>query len=199
MATKGARWRSTNASRFVLPIAALFLFAACGKESDRPQQPLPSNFTYAERLGWLHGRCLAIAKADLEAGTSVALVITSSPQKIQQAKIAKPTQSAAECPALMPGRAAVNAKSGMFFYGIEGATLDPAEMGIGILTPPTVPTIANGVAQADLDRDGRSEAFASCATTEGIQFSVWRDKAYQGTPLWSAYYYLDYESKPNCP
>jgi hypothetical protein len=72
-------------------------------------------------------------------------------------------------------------------------------MGFGIVAPPANPEIVNGLARIDLDQDGRGEVFSTCAATEGINFEVWTEKAYEGEPRWSGYYYLDYESTPTCP
>jgi len=99
----------------------------------------------------------------------------------------------------MQGRAAVNAKPGMFFYTLATGSIDSADMGFGIVAPPANPKVVNGLARVDLDQNGHSEVFASCATTEGIKFPVWTERAYQGEPRWSGYYYLDYESQPTCP
>ena len=101
--------------------------------------------------------------------------------------------------ALMEGRAVMNAKSGMSFYQLEAGSVGTADMGFGIANPPAKPSLVNGLIQVDLDQDGHGEIFSSCATTEGIKFTVWTDKAYQGNPRWSGYYYMDYEMKPTCP
>lgn len=93
----------------------------------------------------------------------------------------------------------MNAKRGVSFYKFETGNISPTDMGFGIVKPPVNPAIVNGLARVDLDQDGHSEVFSSCATTEGIKFAVWTEKAYQGEPRWSGYYYLDYETKPTCP
>ena len=71
-------------------------------------------------------------------------------------------------------------------------------MAIGIINPPSVPTIQNGSAAVDLDQDGISEIFTSCNSTEGINFYVWTGKPYSGEPRWTKYYYLGYDMSPNC-
>ncbi len=87
----------------------------------------------------------------------------------------------------------------MFFYKLQTGSVGFTEMGFGIVKPPSIPFVVNGLAQVDLDQDGHREVFSSCATTEGIKFTIWNDKAYQGKPRWSGYYYLNYEMKPTCP
>jgi hypothetical protein len=99
----------------------------------------------------------------------------------------------------MEGRAKMNAKPGRFFYTLKSGSVGSEDMGIGMVNPPAKPSLVNGSARVDLGQDGHSEVFTSCATSEGIRFSVWNDKEYQGEPRWSAYYYLDYDQKPTCP
>jgi hypothetical protein len=180
----------------ILIIAAV----SCGHVSEQGQHAAVGvAFQFGERIGWLHGTCLAISNPNLAKGTPVVLVITGEPQKVQQARIQAQTNSPATCQALMEGRAKVNAKPGMSFYGLETESVGSTDMGFGIVAPPANPVVVNGQARVDLDQDGRSEVFSSCATSEGIKFAVWTEKAYQGDPRWSGYYYLDYESKPTCP
>ena len=185
-------------------IAILLIPAAsCRKAHEtRTTQPVaaaPATFTFAERIGWFQGPCLAISNSHLAQGTSVALVVTGEPQKIQPARILEPTTSATTCKALLPDRAKTNATPGVAFYALETTNVGAADMGIGIVEPPAAPAIADGLARADLLRDGQSEVFTSCATSEGIKFAVWTAKSYQGDPRWSGYDYLGYDMQPTCP
>lgn len=158
-----------------------------------------ASFAFTERIGWFQGPCLAISNQHLARGTSVALVIMDEPQKVQQTRTVDQTTDPTACKALMQGRAKMNAKPGISFYQLATRSLDPTDMGIGIVEPPASPTVENGQARIDLNKDGQSEVFSSCATSEGIKFAVWTGKAYQGEPRWSAYYYLGYDQEPNCP
>lgn len=159
----------------------------------------PPPFNYAERVGWLHGPCLAIANSNLGPATPLTLVLTGEPQRIQQAKIVGQTTSSETCPALLEGRAKVNAADGIVFFALESSGLTPRQMGFGIVSPPTPLEIRNNQAQSDLNQDGHAELYTTCNTTEGIKFSIWNEKAYQGKPLWTAYNFLDYEMTPSCP
>jgi len=182
--------------------AILLLIGAavgCGGVKEQGHASVAGPFVFAERIGWLHGSCLAISNPALVAGTPVAVVIMGEPQNVRQARIGKRTDSPEMCQALKEGRAAINAKSGRFFYLLETGSIGSTDMGFGIVAPPVNPDVVNGFARVDLDQNGRSEVFSSCATTEGVKFTVWTDKAYQGEPRWSGYYYLDYEMKPTCP
>jgi hypothetical protein len=44
-------------------------------------------FSYDQRIGWLHGLCLAISNPKLTPGTAVAVVITGKPQVVERAQI----------------------------------------------------------------------------------------------------------------
>ena len=93
----------------------------------------------------------------------------------------------------------MNAKPGMSFYTLDTGSVGSTDMGLGIVASPANLAVTNGLARVDLDLDGHSEVFSSCATSEGIKFAVWSEKAYHGEPRWSGYYYLDYEMNPTCP
>lgn len=190
-----------RAGRFRAAILILTIVTvACGRVNEQEHgAAVGATFPFNERIGWLHGSCLAIANSGLAPGTMVTLVVMAEPQKVQQARAQQRTDSPTTCQPLIEGRAAVNAKPGMAFYALDAPGVGSTDMGFGIVAPPANPEVMNGLARVDLDQDGRVEVFSSCATTEGINFAVWTEKAYEGEPRWSAYYYLDYESTPNCP
>ncbi len=182
----------------ILLIAAV----SCRKEIERRQPAVAVAgvpFPFAERIGWFQGPCLAIPNQHLARGTSVALVIMGEPQKVQQARSLEQTTDPKTCKALIEGRATMNTKPGMFFYALEAGSVGPTDMGIGIVEPPARVAVVNGLAQVDLDQDGQSEVFSSCATSEGIKFAVWTGRANQREPRWSGYYYLGYDLQPTCP
>jgi hypothetical protein len=178
----------------------MFAAVSCGRVTKLGQHgAVAAAFSYSQQIGWLHGPCLAISNPNLAPGTPVALVITGKPQKVQETRIQEQTNSPMACQALMEGRATMNAKPGMSFYKLESGSVGSTDMGFGIVNPPAKPSLMNGLARVDLGQDGHSEVFSSCATSEGIKFAVWTDRAYQGKPRWSGYYYLDYDTKPTCP
>ena len=186
--------------RCAVVVLVLGVVGACERGSEpKPHAAATLPVPIAERIGWLHGPCLAIANPKLAGGTPLTLVLAGEPQTVQPARIGERTVSPERCQALKEGRAAVNAKPGVVFYTLEAGSLDATAMGFGIVPPPAQPAVVSGLVQVDLEQDGHREVFSSCATTEGIKFALWADKAYQGEPRWSAYYYLDYESQPTCP
>ena len=169
--------------------------SSCGRGEPRAAS-VP--FVYDQRIGWMHGPCLAITNADLKPGTPVALVTMGAPQKVANATIQDRTTSATTCPGLSGDRASqLDPKTA--FYTLQGASIVSTDMAIGIINPPSAPTIQNGIAMVDLEQNGISEIFTSCTATEGINFYVWPGKAYSGEPRWTKYYYLGYDMTPNCP
>ena len=124
---------------------------------------------------------------------------TGVPQKVAQAHVLEKTDSAASCPALSEGRKEINSRAGTTFYRLDTQGASSSDTGIGIVASQTTPAVVDGFAKADLDHDGHDEVFSTCASSEGIKFAVWTDKAYQGQPRWSGYYYVDYDLTPNCP
>lgn len=182
---------------------ALFLILAatsCHQVSEPAQHSANHEvFPLEKRIGWFHGPCLVISDPNLARGSSVVLVVMGEPQTVLPAEIEGPISSAAACPPLIEGRRKQNDRPGTSFYGLMATKLTATDMGIGVVAPPDKVTVVNGLAQTDLNSDGQREVFSSCATTEGIKFAVWSERAYQGSPLWSKYYYLGYDMKPTCP
>jgi len=195
---RAVRSRTADVLGVKVPILAMVAIS-CACLRDPGRAAVSEAFSYDQRIGWLHGRCLAISNPNLTPGTTVVVVITGEPQTVERAQIQGQTDSSEACKALMPERAKVNAKPGIFFYALESEKIANTDMGIGIVAPPANPTVVNGLARVDLDRDGGSVVFSSCATSEGMKFGVWTDNAYQGKPRWSGYYYLGYDLTPNCP
>jgi hypothetical protein len=185
----------------LIPIL-LMAAVSCRRVSETRQPAAAASsvaFPFTERIGWFQGPCLAISNQHLAHGTSVALVVTGEPQRVQQARSLEQTTAPTTCKALMQGRAGTNAKPGLSFYALEAENVGSTDMGIGIVEPPASLAVVSGLARVDLDQDGQSEFFSSCSTSEGIKFAVWTGKAYQGEPRWSGYYYLNYDLQPTCP
>lgn len=186
------------------PLIALLLVVACGnrdapkvRATDTPV--VAAAFSYADHLGWWHGRCLAISNDHITSGTPVTLIVTGTPQVVRSAKVGEHVNSGELCAALKGGRATANAKPDISFYALQADSIETTDMGIGITSTPIASTVVNGRVEASLLQDQHKNVFTTCATSEGMKFAVWVDKAYVGEPLWSGYYYLDYDTTPTCP
>jgi hypothetical protein len=173
--------------------------AACGEkpEAGRPQQgtaPATSAAPIDQRLGWFDSRCLAIDNRTLAADSPVAIVTLGDPPSVVDARIAGAATSGAMCPALLDDRRAANAGKGLSFYEVRLPPGVSAELGIGVIGDAA--RIGSGV---DVSGDGVADRFTECATSEGVSFAVWSGMPYQGTALWSGYYYLGYDTEVTCP
>jgi len=51
---------------------------------------------------------------------------------------------------------------------------------------------------ADLDGNGLPEVFHACTSSEGIHFTIWTGKAFNGRLRWHHYYYLGYDISATC-
>jgi hypothetical protein len=117
-------------------------------------------------------------------------------QSIIQSEIVQRASTGEACNPLRGDRKDVNVMGGRTFYII--AASQPIPLGIGIMktreskSPPDDKLL-------DINNDGRADTFFSCATAEGIQFSIWTGVAYKSDMQWSSYYYLGYDTEANCP
>ena len=187
---------SVRAGALLLLVGA----AACLREPVTPAAvPAAAAFSLAERVGWVHGRCLAIGRDQLARGAPVMVVITDEPQRVRPARIGERTADSSSCPPLLAGRVGVNGKSGVSFYRLDVEGLGRHDMGIAIVDPPATPTVVNGRAKVVLDPKGAEQVFSSCLTSEGVWFRVWSGEANKGEPRWSGYNYLGYDVTPTCP
>ena len=175
------------------------MMAACDSRNRAVQSKLDSGYDFNVHIGWLHGNCLAIKAPDLEGRTKLSVVSLGKPQVALEAEIIQRTESGAECHALLQERKDVNNSEGNVFYKVVPASKSPLGLAIGIIGLKGVLRTTDGAVHADLNGDGHEDYFTECSTSEGVQFNVWADAPYKNKALWSAYYYLGYDTEPNCP
>lgn len=72
------------------------------------------------------------------------------------------------------------------------------ENGIAVIHPQKQIEIQDGLAVFDLDDDGKPEYFRRCTGFEGTHFTVWTGKPLKGKRIWHSFYYVDYDTEPNC-
>lgn len=145
-------------------------------------------------IGWLHGRCIALTEASVEAGTGVVVVTLDDAQQVVQARISRRAVPDDGCPAFIHDRRAVSVGSGLSFYLVEPMDADVLAIGVLAQEPLQAPD-----AVLDTDDDGRRDSFGHCATGEGVRFFVKTDASDTGEPLWNGYYYLGYDVEADCP
>ena len=158
--------------------------AGCHAAPATPAVPLD------QRVGWVNGSCLAIMNAGLQPNGSITVVALDDKTTIVVGTIVGATNSSGVCPALLEDRRRSNDKWSFYEARLDGK----ADLGIAV-TGHEKP-IDGGI---DLTGDGKPEQFTQCSTSEGVSFRVWSGMPYRGTPLWSGYYYLGYDTVATCP
>jgi hypothetical protein len=183
-----------------LTLLVVAMTCACkGKDSAPPAPPPTATASSVAarpeplemRLGWVTGVCLATANKSLASGSPIVVVSLDDRAPIVTGTIGGGTTSADTCPALLQDRRKQN-ESTWSFYELKLPA--PVDLGIGVTGEAKL--VAG---RLDLTGDGAPETFTQCASSEGVWFRVWRGPAYQGTPLWSGYYYLGYDTEVTCP
>jgi hypothetical protein len=147
-------------------------------------------------VGWLHGNCIAVKNPEVLSGTRLVVVRLDNGQEIVPSEILRKASDEEECYALTEDRRKVNTDGGLHFYTVTADK--PIELGIGVIQMENDTTFTE-TKIVDLNGDGSQDTFSQCATSEGIQFSVWDAAAYESNLIWSGYYYLGYDTEANCP
>jgi hypothetical protein len=206
MGTDGPERRDAAAHKTpfcATPLIFLVVLWAMMTACDSRGRPAPgkaeTTSDFNSHIGWVHGDCLAIKAPGLKSGTKLRVVSLGEPQVPLDAAIIRRTESGAECYALLQERKTVNSSEGYAFYTVAPSSSSPLELAIGIVGLKGELKSTDGKVHADLNGDGREEYFTQCSTSEGVQFDVWADAPYKNKALWSAYYYLGYDSEANCP
>ena len=156
--------------KIVIFVTALVLLASCAVLPEHKYASIN------ERVGWLHGNCLAIKNPNIELPKNMTLFDFKSEKRFSTATVTEKVQSGDECYALLDDRKEVNLASGYSFYKVKSES--PVNLAIGYLNISNVDNLV----------------FNYCTTTEGILFSISKSKL----NIWEGYYYLGYESEATC-
>lgn len=71
-------------------------------------------------------------------------------------------------------------------------------VGIGVIQITKQIEIQNELASVDINGDGKPEFFRLCASNEGLHLTIWTGKPLKGKRIWHSYYYLHYDTEPDC-
>lgn len=196
-----AAWKRLFCGNTLISIVLLWVatMAACDSHDRAVQDKIYSGYDLTAQIGWLHGSCLAVKMADLKKGTKLTIISLGKPQALSEAEIVQRTESGEECYALRQERKDINLSEGNMFYLVASASKVPLELAIGIVGMKAGFTTTDGSIHADINGDGHQDYFTECATSEGVRFNVWSGSPFKGKALWSAYYYLGYDTEPDCP
>jgi hypothetical protein len=161
----------------------VFLNVACR------HHPAQKSWSFADSIGVAGVKagktCLSIARADLAIDTPVRLVLLSVPQATSDAV------------RLAPDGPCAPADGGLHAYAIRLEKLDPLPA-IAVVNFRGAFAREGDLLVADLDNDGQPEYFRSCASTEGVHFTVWSGAPLKGRLRWHQYYYLGYDVEATC-
>ncbi|MCE9687861.1 hypothetical protein LZP73_16905 [Shewanella sp. AS16] len=141
-------------------------------------------------VGWLHGNCLAIQNDALKSNDLLNIVLLENEPAKVAARISGKAQDGTSCYALMEDRRDINQSAGYTFYTVKADT--NINLAIGI-----VAAAKNKKLVAALNNN--LAGFTYCSSSEGVHYSMWSKSPYTSEKLWSAYYYLGYESEADCP
>lgn len=141
------------------------------------------------------------AKAgELEAGTAASTIIIKpgGAQHLIQA------ETAGAAVLIPPGegrlsRDGANNDTARYKLAIVGDDALPAgAVGLGIVGAADRCQVSDSVVSCELEPGGPPQFFRTCASREGLHFSVWSGKPLDGARRWHAYYYLGYDIEPDC-
>ena len=127
------------------------------------------------------------------------MIILGVKQSLLKGSIVGKATSGANCYALLDDRRFVNDNGKRSFYSVLFNGLSQTNvLAIGLVHMAHEPYISGSIVRGDLVGDGRQVVFSYCQATEGINFFVWSETVGPKLLRWTDYYYLGYESTPNC-
>lgn len=176
-----------------LLLAAAAFLSGCSQKTNQPPSETTgsastqraANYTPRIGIGVQTGSrtCIAIQNASVQPGTPLTLVSPLAPQSFIQAQVNGPASSA--CPVskdLDPALSSYDVKP-------EPGNIQKLVPLIAVLSPATAFSTNNNNVQADLDQNGKLEAFRACAAPDGYHLTAWAGTPLSGTLLWHGYYY----------
>jgi hypothetical protein len=180
-----------NGMKVFAAACMVFLFAfGCGEAEAKA-------FNFQSQVGVVdvsstNDMCLTIPNATLAEGNRVQIVSPYKPQALAVAIIQK--KMSVSC----SKNPDTNPNDSFYSLTVVRGRLEPGSVGIAVIGAKVHFRIANGLAQADLNGDGRKEYFRACTSREGLHLTIWSGKSLRGIRRWHWYYYLRYEVEPSC-
>jgi hypothetical protein len=180
-----------NGMKVLAAACMLSLFAfACGEAEAKA-------FNFQSQIGVVdvsssNQMCLTIPNATLAEGKRVQIVSPYKPQALAVAIIhRKESVSCSENPDTSVNHA---------FYSLRvvSGRLEPGDVGIAVIDAKVDFKVTNGLANVDLNGDGRKEYFRACTSQEGLHLTIWSGRSLTGLRRWHWYYYLGYDVEPSC-
>jgi hypothetical protein len=145
--------------------------------------------------------CLRTKNGDLAKKTPVSIIISldEPPQRILSASVEE--KLGKSCARYASESGDKNPGSN-FFYSLILNDYEGEEIvydnGIAVIQPERSIQLRNDLAVVDLNDDGKPEYFRRCTGFEGTHFTIWTGKPLKGKRIWHSFYYVDYDTEPNC-
>lgn len=152
------------------------ILTACA--SNSVAEDSVSTHAESEKMGWLHGKCLAIKDPHIPAHSKLSIILLDEPQSVNTGEVLGPATSGEQCYPLLEDRRTANIGTGYSFYLVN----TKAQVNLAI-----------GSVGKEIDTHGYNYSY--CTTSEGVQFST----SEGSKTIWSGYYYLGYDSESTCP
>ena len=140
--------------------------------------------------------CLRTKNKNLTENSAVSIVLPDEkPQRILTADVEKKLENS--CAA--NGSDAGDDEASNAYYSLKNLS-ESERLGFGIAVFDSSSKVksVNGFAQTDTNGDGKPERFRLCASSEGLHLTVWNGTPLKSQRLWHSYYYVNYDTMPDC-
>ncbi len=145
--------------------------------------------------------CLRTDNANLAENSQISIIVSpyEIPQKIVKAFVGKKLNYSCAAGDSEAGEEDLS-KTAYYTLKLDGNDIDESYIGAGIAILDSSKPIkfSDGLANVDLNNDGKNEYFRQCASNEGLHLTVWTGKPLIGKRIWHKYYYLKYDTEADC-
>jgi hypothetical protein len=168
--------------------------------------PTPEGFNIHSKIGIADVRsdrpsCLRTKNGDLAEKTPISIIISldEPPQRILSAFVEK---KLVESCARYASESGDNNPGDNFFYSLilndDGGEEIVYDNGIAVIQPERPIQLIKDLAVVDLNDDGKPEYLRRCTGFEGAHYTIWTGKPLKGKRIWHSFYYVDYDTVPDC-
>ena len=160
----------------------------------------PAQFDFKSKIGVVDSSeegklCLIIANPNLAVADSINLVVLSKPQRVLKTRVTEKLDRS--CSKTLTENESFYSLRLERDGGSELKNFDVPLIAVAVVSKQPL-KVSRGQARKDLDNDGRPEFFRSCASNEGLHFTVWTGQPLSGKRRWHFYYYLGYDVVLSC-
>ena len=138
--------------------------------------------------------CLTTQNSTLENGNKIQVILTEFPQQILQAEVSEKLDVNCSLADKIGNGSATTS------YSLKLSENDVSNLGfaIAIIDSPNKVKINKGLANIDLDSDGKNEYFRECYGFESLHLFVLKGIPSSGKSVWHSYYHFNYGTERTC-